>query len=175
MLYVFGFDSMAVVACDLYFFDPTADQGAEQGVRLELRLLERGTDADDIFAAGPVSLGRPVWRVDLLESVEHPGTLDRAHHHPAFDGWKPCEREFVADMADDPVAWLAGRLGDLSGPSGGAGPDVVTLSPTDADELRRCIPEIRGAVERLLDGVRAGRLGQPAEPLTGTAARVGWL
>lgn len=168
MLYVFGFDSVAVAVCDLYFFDPEADHGAERGVRLELRLLERATDPDDIFAAVPVTVGRPLWRVDLLESVDHPGTLDRAHQHSVFDGWNPGEREFTAEMTDNPVRWLGGRLEDLSAA-------VPGVTPEEADRVRDSVAEIGAAVVRLLNEVRAGRLGQRAQPATGEAARVGWL
>ena len=44
MLYAFGFERVGVVVCDLYFVNPRAargQEGAEHGVRLELRLLDQ--------------------------------------------------------------------------------------------------------------------------------------
>ena len=45
MLYAFGFDRIGVVVGDLYFVNPDpapGQEGPERGVRLEVRLLERG-------------------------------------------------------------------------------------------------------------------------------------
>ncbi len=45
MLYAFGFDRIGVLVSDLYIVDPRpipGQEGAEHGVRLELRVLERG-------------------------------------------------------------------------------------------------------------------------------------
>ena len=45
MLYVFGFERTGVAVGDLYFADPDpppGQEGAERGVRLEVRLLVRG-------------------------------------------------------------------------------------------------------------------------------------
>ncbi len=45
MLYAFGFERVGVLAGDLYWVDPRprpGQVGAERGVRLELRVLERG-------------------------------------------------------------------------------------------------------------------------------------
>ena len=42
MLYAFGFERVGVVVGDLYFLDPRpgkGQEGAEHGVRLELRVL----------------------------------------------------------------------------------------------------------------------------------------
>lgn len=174
MLYLFGFDTVALAACDLYFHDPEAHQGAEQGVRVELRLVERG-HADTIFAAGPITLGRPIWRADLLESVDHPATLDRAHQHRSFDGWEPNDREFDDDLSADPVRWLTGRIADLDRLVAETGIDRSLISTADADAARAAVPAIESAVRWLLDGVRAGRLGQPAVPADSGPARVGWL
>ena len=44
MLYAFGFEQIGVVVGDLYFLDPNpsvGQEGAERGVRLELRMLDR--------------------------------------------------------------------------------------------------------------------------------------
>ena len=96
MLYMFGFQHIGVVVSDLYFVDPEPDEGqegAERGVRLEVRLLEAGSVDGSIYAARPISVARPVWRADLLETADGPpGSLDRTHHHPAFRGWEPGSR-----------------------------------------------------------------------------------
>jgi hypothetical protein len=61
-----------------------------------------------IYAGVPIAFIRPVWRVDIFGSTESPpGTLDRAHHHPRFDGWEPGPRHFVAELSADPPSWLA--------------------------------------------------------------------
>jgi hypothetical protein len=176
MLYAFGFDTIAVVASDLYLLDPEADDRGEQGVRLEVRLAGRELDPDALFAAAPITLGQPLWRVDLLESVDHPGTLDRAHHHTVFVGWDPGDREFAVGMGGDPVAWVATRLSDLAGVLEETGTPAGLVSAGDLKHVRDAVPEIREAIGRLLAGVRAGRLARPPAPHpAGGAARVGWL
>lgn len=177
MLYAFGFERIGVVASDLYFLDPNpmpGQEGAEQGVRVELRVLERGELRGSIYSATPIAVDRPVWRADLLESVEHPGTLDRAHHHPRFRGWEPGRRHFVEALSADPVGWVASRLTDLDGLLDEAGVDRSEVGATDARDVRAAVPEISAAVERLLDGVRRGELARPPEALA-DAARVSWL
>src|SRR5215472_16577156 len=91
MLYAFGFERVGVVAGDMYLVIPTplpGQEGAERGVRVEVRLLERGELRGSPYSARPIEPGRPVWRADLLESADGPpGSLNRAHHHPAFRGW----------------------------------------------------------------------------------------
>ena len=93
MLYVFGFERVGVVVGDLYFVDPNpmkGQEGAEHGVRLELRVLGRCELKGSVYSAQPIEVGSPVWRADLLESVAgRPGSFDRTHHHPAFTGWNP--------------------------------------------------------------------------------------
>ena len=90
MLYVYGFDRVGVAVGDLFFVDPRphkGQEGAEHGVRLELRLIERGPLRGTIYSATPIAVERPVWRVDLLESVDgRPGSFDRTHYHPACTG-----------------------------------------------------------------------------------------
>ncbi|HJV09296.1 MAG TPA: hypothetical protein VJ653_06425, partial [Acidimicrobiales bacterium] len=114
MLYAFGFERLAVVVGDLYFVNPSpldGQEGPERGVRLELRLLGREPLKGSIYSAQPITVDQPIWRVDLLESVDSPpGSLDRAHHHPAFDGWEPGGRVFVPELSRAPVEWLASEL-----------------------------------------------------------------
>lgn len=185
MLYVFGFERVGVVAGDLYFVDPApqkGQEGAEHGVRLELRLLERGELHGSIYSAQPIAVGRPVWRADLLESVDgKPGSFDRTHHHPVFSDWDPSSRVFTRELSADPLGWLGGKLADLAGLLGEGGFPADTAGPDDAAELRAAAPEIVDATGRLLDRVRVGELGNPPrEPAAvGNGApaliRSGWL
>jgi hypothetical protein len=177
MLYAFGFDRVGVVAGDLYFLDPTAEagqEGPEQGVRLEVRVFEPEELRGSIYSARPIGIERPIWRADLLESVERPGSLDRAHHHPRFHGFEPGRRHFVDEMTVDPVVFVGKQLSDLDALLDAAGVSRDEIGPSDADELRHAVPEIIEAVQRLLDRIRAGELAQPKTP-TAETARVGWL
>jgi hypothetical protein len=180
VLYVVGLDRIAVVAGDLYFVNPNPrraeEDGPEQGTRVEVRLLAEGPPQGSPYSARQIVLDRPVWRADLLESVDHPGTLDHAHHHPYFVGWDPVGRHVAADMGDDPVAWLGRRLADLDGllAEGRVAPGEV--GPSDAADLRAAVPEVLDAVGRILARVRStppratGRTGWQDG-----GARVGWL
>jgi hypothetical protein len=178
-LYAFGFERIAVVVSDLYFVDPTpaeGQEGAERGVRLELRMLERGELKGSIYSAQPIAVDRPLWRVDLLESVAgQPGSFDRAHHHPAFRGWEPGSRHFVEELSIDPLAWLEARLLDVPSVLETAGVSRDEVDAADAVELRKVVPEILAAVRRLLDEVRARDFGDFANGDEPVSARVGWL
>jgi hypothetical protein len=190
MLYAFGFERVGVVVGDLYFVDPRpaeGQEGAEHGVRLELRALGRGPLRGSIYSAQPIEVGRPVWRVDLLESVEgSPGSFDRTHHHPAFTGWEPGRRVFVRELSADPLGWLGARLADLDGLLAAAGFPAEVAGPEDAESLRAVVPEIVDATRRLLEKVRSGELGHPPRDGALAAAtppgapdevsiRAGWL
>jgi hypothetical protein len=197
MLYAFGFERVGVLVGDLYFVDPRpgrGQEGPEHGVRLELRVLERGALQGSIYSARPIEVGRPIWRVDLLESVAgRPGSFDRTHHHPVFSGWDPSRRVFDRELSADPLGWLGEQLADLDGLVAAAGFPAETVGPDDAEDLRAAVPEIVDATRRLLDKVRAGELGNPprdgtltgvpAGPALGAAAsgaepvliRTGWL
>jgi hypothetical protein len=106
--------------------------------------------------------------------VSNPGSLDRAHHHPRFHGWEPGERRFVDELTADPVGWVAKRLSDLDGVLDDAGVPREDVGPNDTDDVHRSAPDIVDAVRRLLDGVRAGELGQAPAGAIGSA-RVSWL
>jgi len=180
MLYAFGFGRVGVLVSDLYFVNPRPDagqEGPERGVRLEVRLLEKGEPKGSIYSAQPILVDRPVWRADLLESVaSEPGSLDRAHHHPAFRGWEPGRRHFVAEMSAAPLEFVARRLADLEGMLEQSGIPLANADAGDADALRAAAPEIVDAVRRLLDRVKAGELGLPPEDRNELiSARVGWL
>jgi hypothetical protein len=179
MLYAFGFGRVGVLASDLYFVNPApqpGQEGAERGVRLEVRLLERGALRGSIYSAQPIEVGRPVWRADLLETVDGPpGSLNRAHHHPAFRGWEPGRRVFDAGLTASPVQWVGEQLADLDGLLEKAGIPADEATAADAKAIRDCLPEITDAVGRLLRKVRDGELAVPpgGEPAEG--ARAGWL
>src|SRR4029079_2493148 len=102
MLYVFGFDRVGIVLADLYFLDPNpapGQEGAERGVRAELRRLEAGAVQGSIYAARPLSRGAPMWRVAMLETVDGPvGSFDRTHHHPRCTDWEPDRRVFDPEL-----------------------------------------------------------------------------
>jgi hypothetical protein len=166
MLYVFGFERVAVVVGDIYFVDPEpvkGQEGAEHGVRLELRVIERGESRGSIYSATPVTVDRPVWRADLLQAVGG-RPFDRTHHHPVFTGWDPGPRVFTRELSADPVGWVAARLADLPALLAEAQAPADTAAPGDAEELRRVTPEIFEVTRRLLDRIRAGELGTNPEP-----------
>ena len=178
MLQVFGFEKLGVVVGDLYFLDPRptpGEEGAEQGVRLEVRFLDRGELKGSIYSAQPIAVDRPVWRIDLLESVDNPGSYDRTHHHPRFHGWNPTKRHFVPELTADPLAWLQQRLEDLPSVLDEAQVDRGDVDERDVAGIRDAAPDIVGAVRRMLDGVRAGSLGQPPAEGAEDMARAGWL
>ena len=94
-------------------------------------MLDRGAPKGSAYSAQPIEIGQPVWRADLLESVEGPpGSFDRTHHHPAFAGWEPGRRVYVAGMSDDPLGWLGALL-----PAGRPGVDEVQVADDDANPL----------------------------------------
>jgi hypothetical protein len=197
MLYAWGFERIGVVAGDLYFVDPhpsPGQEGAERGVRLEVRLIDRPPLTGSIYAAQPIVIDRPVWRADLLETVDGPpGSHDRTHHHPHFRGWEPSRRQFDPALSRDPISWLTDRLTDLPSLLGGADVDITEIGAHDASDLASAAPEIAGVVADLLARVRAGELAQapagsssgssddavatssPADHVGAVAVRTGWL
>jgi hypothetical protein len=178
MLYAFGFGRVAVLASDMYILLPDplpGQQGAERGVRIEVRLLERGDLRGSIYSAQPIEVGQPVWRADLLEAVDGPpGSFNRAHHHPAFRGWEPGRRVFDPELTASPLQWVGEQLADLEGLLGRAAIPAGDWAAADAKALRECLPEIMDAVGRLLRKVRDTESAPPpGEPAA--SARVGWL
>ncbi|MFI6056229.1 hypothetical protein ACIBCO_39970 [Streptomyces violascens] len=181
MLYAFGFERVDVVVSDLYFVDPSPLPGQEtpeHGVRVELRVFERGEPTGSIYAARPISIARPLWRVDLLQDANAaPNTLDRAHHHPHFTGWAPGPRVFVEELTRDPLAWLSRQLADVSGLLKETSISPAEIPASDVHALRTAAPEITDTVRRLLQRVWSGELAPPIEG-TGPAAtsmRASWL
>lgn len=181
MLCAWGFQRIGVVASDLYFIDPNpgpGQEGAEHGVRLEVRLLERPPLTGSIYAAQPIVIDRPVWRADFLETVDGPpGSYDRTHHHPRFRGWDPVARHFDPQMTADPIGWLTRELADLPALLARAGLPEDVAGPDDARDLAGAAPQIAVTVEDLLARVRSGELARPPEERGAalTGARVSWL
>jgi hypothetical protein len=179
MFYVFGFERVGVVMGDLYFVDPnplSGQEGAERGVRLEVRLVEPGELKGSIYSARPIMVDRPVWRVDLLETVAGlPGSLDRAHHHPAFLGWEPGQRHFVEGLSTRPLDWVGARLSDLDALLEQAGLAAADVGTGDAESLRQAVPEIIDVLGRLLDRVKEGQLALAPGDEDLASARIGWL
>ena len=179
MLYVFGFTRLGVVLSDLYFADPNPEpgqEGAERGVRLEVRYVDVAEQGGTVYASRPIIAGEPLWRVDLLESVTNPGSLDRAHHHPRMRGWEPGRRTFDEAISADPIGWLASRLDDLSEVTAALADDCVDIGDDELAELRAAAPEIVDAVKRLLGRIGTGELARPPmQADTSVLVRSGWL
>ena len=178
MLQAFVFEKVGVVIGDIYFLNPNpakSQEGPEHGVRLELRVFDRGELKGTIYSAIPIEAAKPIWRVDLFESVDgEPGSYNRTHHHPVFDGWHPTRRVFLKELSSDPLGWLEKELSDLPTVLQRGGFPADTADPSDADNLREFAPTIAAAADMMLKKVRAGELGRaPAEGAD--SIRTGWL
>jgi hypothetical protein len=178
LLQLFAFNRIGVVLSDLYFVDPrpgAGQEGPERGVRLEVRMMAQGELTGSIYSSRPIEVGAPLWRADLLERADGPpGSLDRAHHHPAMSGWEPGRRVFDEDLSGDPVSWVGEQLSDLEGLLERAGVDGDETLAADAAQLRASVPDIKRALSGLLDRVEAGELAAaPAGELA--SARISWL
>jgi len=178
MLYMFAFERVGVVVSDLYFLDPQpaeGQEGAEHGVRLEVRLVDRPPLRGSIYSAQPIAVEEPVWRADLLESVAGAtGSFDRTHHHPRFKGYEPSRLNFVEEMTASPVEWVGEQLSDLDALLERAGVDRSRVDPDDARQLRDAVPEIKTVVASLLERVHAGELATPPAE-DAEAVRRSWL
>jgi hypothetical protein len=164
---------------ELYFVDPNPlpdQEGAERGVRLEVRLVEPGQLKGSMYSARLIVIDRPVWRVDLLEAVMGPpGSLDRAHHHPAFREWEPGPRHFVEQLSARPLEWVGARLSDLDALLEQVGMAAADVGTGDAQALRQAVPEIMDVLGRLLDRVKTGQLALAPGDEELASARIGWL
>jgi hypothetical protein len=179
VLYAFGFERIGVVVSDLYFVDPRpipGQEGAERGVRLEVRMLGQGELKGSIYSARPIEVGQPVWRADLLEAADGPpGSLNRAHHHPRFNGWEPGHRVFDKSLSAGPVQWVGEQLSDLGALLERAGvPDDGSFA-SDAESLRGCASEIMATVQGLLDKIKAGALATAPAGGEADSVRISWL
>lgn len=179
MFAVYGFDRIGVVLGDIYFVDPNphpGQEGAERGVRLEVRFVEAQPHDGSIYAAGPILVGEPLWRLDLLESVDGvPGSFDRTHHHPLMRGWEPGQRKFERELSSDPLGYLRNRLQDLPGLLVQAEVSRDAVSDDDVEQLRDKADDIVAEAARMLERVRSGELAHAAEPDGSGLARTGWL
>ncbi|MGP9022867.1 hypothetical protein ACT1U9_31250 [Streptomyces sp. BR1] len=179
MLYAFGFERIGVAVSDLYLVDPSLPagrEGPERGVRVEVRFFEPGDWGGSLYRAAPIAVHRPLWRADLLESVSsQPGSLDRAHYHPRFNGWGPVDDVFTDELTADPVAWLTGKLSHPEELLAEAGVAVHEIGPYDAADLREATPEIMTVVQRLIDTAASGKHARPADWERLDRARISWL
>jgi len=178
VLWTLTFDRAGVAISDLYFVDPNLDQGdegAERGVRLELRIFERDELKGSVYSAVPIRIDRPIWRVDMLETVDStPGSLNRAHHHPKFHGWDPGMRVFDEELSADPRSWIRKQLADIDGVLERAGVSPDELGPDDVSSLRAAADKIAAELDEQLAAVAAGRAGL-APPEGGDFVRQSWL
>ena len=179
MLQLFGFDRIGVVVGDIYFVDPNprkGQEGPEHGVRLEVRMLRPGELTGSIYSARPITVAEPVWRADLLESVDGtPGSFNRTHHHPNLHGWEPGHRVFDRELSADPVGWVGTMLSDLEGLLKQAGIESDDTLAADADKLRAAVPEVCRAVSTMLTQVQEGKLGTAPDGTELSSARISWL
>jgi len=178
MLWSVAFSGIGIVVGDIYFVDPEpgpGQEGAERGVRLELRVFERDELRGSIYSSVPIRVGRPLWRVDLLESVASaPGSLDRAHHHPRFSGWEPGERVFVDELSTNPLGWLRDRFARIDEVLDHASVPESLACGEDVEAVTAVGPMVLAVVEQLLRDVAAGRAAQaPAD--AGGSVRSSWL
>jgi hypothetical protein len=172
MLYTFGFEQSCVAVGDVFFIDPNpgpGQEGAEAGVRIELRRVERRPLHGSVYSSQPIEITTPMVRVDLFESFPTGrGRRDRVHYHPNMAGWEPGHRVFDADLSAKPLEWLHERLSDVS--------QYFPLSDVpDADGVSARAGEIVGCIEALWDQVRSGALDPPEGWTRGSTYRAGWL
>jgi hypothetical protein len=154
MLQAFVFESVAVLVGPWH--EPA--EPPERGTRVEVRLLDPQARRGSFFAAQRVVIDQPVFRADLFDRMDAPpGNLLSAHFHPNFDGVEPSDRVWRPELKRDPIAWLAGELGDLARILERAGVDVTDAEAVgrDAVALRDAIPAVSSAVTAIWDTVRA--------------------
>jgi hypothetical protein len=151
--YAFLFDRFAITVQDYMLRAP---EGVERGARIEVQRLEEhliGSEAAII----PTSLGDPIWRGDFFRLFPGaPDNWERAHYHPIFDGLEPCERAWLPELEEDPIAWVQseftdnlksiftiGNAADLLDEDSIA--DVRAVVPAMAEAMRRCAPAASAA------------------------------
>jgi hypothetical protein len=147
MLQAFVFNNIAVTVRHWY---EVGANDEEHGARLEVRALVKHPHRGSESATQIQELDRVVCRFDLFDVIgEAPGNFARAHFHPNFDatGTEPSDRNWDADLSQDPFGWTAARLTDLSGLIEQSGAEL-DWSDDDAQELRDSVPEIIEAAKR---------------------------
>lgn len=183
MLRAFGFERVGIVLGDIFFVDPAphpGQEGPEHGVRVELRVFDRGELKGSIYSAQPISVTEPAWRVDVLESLGG-RPFDRTHYHPVFTGWDPSSRVFERELTADAFGWLRAKLSDLPAILDRAGLPRDMVSEADVAGVRSCAAEVADTARTMLERVRAGELGRPpsdydpAAPVPPAGFRSGWL
>lgn len=172
MLFMFGFEVNCIVVGDVFFIDPQprpGQEGAEAGVRAEIRRLQRSQLRGSVYSSQPIAIAEPIARFDLFESFpDGRGTKDRVHYHPSMKGWEPGHRVFDAEMTANPVEWLYKRLADAPRYFDVRESDDVAAMAARADE-------VVGRVEELWNEVRAGSLDPPQGWTDASTYRRGWL
>lgn len=164
MLCTFGFGTLAVSAEAIYFVDPNpkpGQEGAERGVRVELRLVRPEPHRGSIYASQEYVLDQAVFRADFLESVERgPGSKDRMHYHPGMHGNEPDNRVFDKALTSDPMGWLAAQLADPIALLDAAGVPSAKEHEESAEALRAELPFVIDSIATLLAKVRSGDLAK---------------
>lgn len=151
--YAFLFDRFAITVQDYMLHLP---EGDERGPRVEVQRLEEHATGSEA-AIIPTSLGDPIWRGDFFRFVPGaPGNWDRSHYHPIFDGLEPCERAWLPELEEDPIAWIQSELADNLKSIFTVGnahdlldddsiADVRAAIPAIADAMRMCQTEAVGS------------------------------
>lgn len=142
------YDARDELAVTVQNFSTHRDDGDENGCRIEIQLVHEKMSS--LAAAKVTTLGEPVWRADIFSTKTAPGTWDRAHFHPRFEGQEPSGRAYAQDeIRKNPVGWARERLADL--PSllrEGGHPEM--LERIDLAEVALALPAMVAAVEATL-------------------------
>ena len=116
MLYAFGFERVGVVVGDLFFVDPDpgpGQEGAERGVRLEVRVLERPElrGLGLLGAAASSSIGRSGVPTCSRRSRARPGAMTA---RTTTRGSAAGSRAAVSGTTSSPPTRSSGWVGQLS-------------------------------------------------------------
>ena len=121
----------------------------EVGCRVEMQRLHQRVWPDRRVPTVYV-LDEPLWRADFLTlDGSEPGSLNRAHYHPHFEGRTPCKRAYDPSLTADPTRWLERQLDDMPLLLRAAGADDIAHL-ADQHEVDAMTPSICQAVLELL-------------------------